>query len=378
MKHIIAVLFLSFMFIVNSVHAETVSTVKENLIDSLSQSGYLDKDKTVEVKNKFISKEDKTRQVVANTVSPDNEKTWHKYVTWINLFKILGILLILVAMGKFIKKVVKKLLFIFISIPLIVYQIAILALSLTFTFLPSAIHFWLSETVYIVLLGALSNIAIISWIIAKNKYLSALFNKLMGKDDVLIGMKISFISLIYFGYFTITLPSYIFGFLSVASFSIFMITTVLWIISKLKQDSIKENDFTLSVVFCHLLALIGYTAFSPTYDYFTPAVQYLFSLIVLGVLILNTLPEIQSKMKGFYFVFFTAIMLISVYSYTHFDTKLISTLVFTGYYILVFTWLAYHTFKANMILGLMSVGLFLYGSALLLEKYGSYLMFSSF
>lgn len=378
MKHIIAVLFLSFMFIVNSVHAETVSTVKENLIDSLSQSGYLDKDKTVEVKNKFISKEDKTRQVVANTVSPDNEKTWHKYITWINLFKILGVLLILVAMGKFIKKVVKKLLFVFISIPLIVYQIAILALSLTFTFLPSAIHFWLSETVYIVLLGALSNIAIISWIIAKNKYLSALFNKLIGKDDVLIGMKISFISLLYFGYFTITLPSYIFGFLSVASFSIFMITTVLWIISKLKQDSIKENDFTLSVVFCHLLALIGYTAFSQTYNYFTPAVQYLFSLIVLGVLIPNTLPEIQSKMKSFYFVVFTSIMLISVYSYTHFDTKLISTLVFTGYYILVFTWLAYHTFKANMILGLMSVGLFLYGSALLLEKYGSYLMFSSF
>lgn len=366
------------MFSINSVHAETVSTVKENLIDSLSQSGYLDKDKTAEIKNKFVTKEDKTRQVVANTTSPDNEKTWHKYITWINLFKILGVLLILVAMGKFIKKVVKKLLFVFISIPLIVYQIAILALSLTFTFLPSAIHFWLSETVYIVLLGALSNIAIISWIIAKNKYLSALFNKLMGKDDVLIGMKISFISLLYFGYFTITLPSYIFGFLSVASFSIFMITTVLWIISKLKQDSIKENDFTLSVVFCHLLALIGYTAFSPTYNYFTPAVQYLFSLIVLGVLIPNTLPEIQSKMKGFYFVVFTAIMLISVYSYTHFDTKLISTLVFTGYYILVFTWLAYHTFKANMILGLMSVGLFLYGSALLLEKYGSYLMFSSF
>ena len=113
MKHIIAVLFLSFMFIVNSVHAETVSTVKENLIDSLSQSGYLDKEKTIEVKNKFITQEDTTTQVVANTVSPDKQTTWHKYVTWINLFKILGILLILVAMGKFIKKVVKKLLFIF-------------------------------------------------------------------------------------------------------------------------------------------------------------------------------------------------------------------------------------------------------------------------
>lgn len=376
MKHIIAVLFLSFMFIVNSVHAETVSTVKENLIDSLSQSGYLDKDKTAEVKNKFISKEDTTKQVVASTASP--ETTWHKYVTWINLFKILGILLILVAMGKFIKKVVKKLLFVFISIPLIVYQIAILALSLTFTFLPSAIHFWLSETVYIVLLGALSNIAIISWLIAKNKYLSAVFDKLIGKDDVLIGLKLSVISFIYFSYFAVSLPSYIFGFLSVASFSIFIITTSIWIISRIKKDSVDENEFTLSVIFSHLAALISYTIFSPTYNYFTPGVQYLFSIIVLGALIPNTLPEIKSKMKPFYFVVFTVIMLISVYSYIHFDTKLISTLVFIGYYILVFAWLAYHTFKANMILGLMSVGLFLYGSALLLEKYGSYLMFSSF
>lgn len=377
MKHIITVLLLSFIFIVNSVHAETVSTVKENLIESLSQSGYLDKDKTSEIKNKFITKEDTTRQVIANAVSPESETTWHKYVTWINLFKILGILLILIAMGKFVKKIVKQLLFFLISIPLIIYQLIVLALSLTLTFLPAEFPFLSSEKVYIVLLGALSNIAALAWIISKNKKLSEVIQKLFGRNPILVAAKGGILAMLYFGYFTLSLPSYLFGFLSVVSFSIFITSSFIWVISKFKKTEIEDKDIILSLLFIHTLALVVYILSPLDLSYFDKGVQYIFSGIILFLLISNTVPEIENKMKLFYSVYFTIITFLSLASYVYFDTKLISTLVFTGYYIFIFMWLAYYTFKANMIIGLMTVGLTLYGSALLLEKFGSYLVFYS-
>lgn len=377
MKHIITVLLLSFIFIVNSVHAETVSTVKENLIESLSQSGYLDKDKTSEIKNKFITKEDTTRQVIANAVSPESETTWHKYVTWINLFKILGILLILIAMGKFVKKIVKQLLFFLISIPLIIYQLIVLALSLTLTFLPAEVPFLSSEKVYIVLLGALSNIAALAWIISKNKKLSEVIQKLFGRNPILVAAKGGILAMLYFGYFTLSLPSYLFGFLSVVSFSIFITSSFIWVISKFKKTEIEDKDIILSLLFIHTLALVVYILSPLDLSYFDKGVQYIFSGIILFLLISNTVPEIENKMKLFYSVYFTIITFLSLASYVYFDTKVISTLVFTGYYIFIFMWLAYYTFKANMIIGLMTVGLTLYSSALLLEKFGSYLVFYS-
>lgn len=377
MKHIITVLLLSFIFIVNSVHAETVSTVKENLIESLSQSGYLDKDKTSEIKNKFITKEDTTRQVIANSASPESETTWHKYVTWINLFKVFGILLILIAMGKFVKKIVKQLLFVIVSIPLIIYQFIVLTLSLTITFLPAEVPFLSSEKVYIVLLGALSNIAALAWIVSKNKKLCSVIQKFFGKDPILIVVKGGIFTMLYFGYFTLSLPSYIFGFLSVASFSVSITSLFIWGVSKFKKKEIEEKDILLSSLFIHTLALVVYILSPLDLSYFDKGVQYIFSGIILFLLISNTVPEIENKMKLFYSVYFTIITFLSLASYVYFDTKLISTLVFTGYYIFIFMWLAYYTFKANMIIGLMTVGLTLYGSALLLEKFGSYLVFYS-
>lgn len=377
MKHIIAVLFLSFMFVVNPVHAETVSTVKENLIDSLSQSGYLDKNKTSDIKNKFITQEDSTRQVIANSASSESETTWHKYVTWINLFKVLGILLILIAMGKFVKKIVKQLLFVIVSIPLIIYQLIVLALSLTITFLPAEIPFLSSEKVYVVLLGALSNIAALAWIVSKNRKLCAVVQKFFGKDPILIVVKGGVFTMLYFGYFTLSLPSYIFGFLSVASFSVSITSLFIWGISKFKKTEIEEKDIILSSLFMHTLALVVYILSPLDLGYFDKGVQYIFSGIILSILIFNTVPEIGNKMKPFYIVYFTIITFLSLASYVYFDTKLISTLVFTGYYIFIFMQLAYYTFKANMIIGLMTVGLTLYGSALLLEKFGSYLVFYS-
>lgn len=377
MKRIIVALLLSFMFIVNSVHAETVSTVKENLIDSLSQAGYIEQDKTSEIKNQFITQEDATRQVIANTASPESETTWHKYVTWINLFKVLGVLLILIAMGKFVKKVVKQLLFFIVSIPLIIYQLIVLALSLTITFLPTEVLFLSSEKVYIVLLGAISNIAAFTWIISKNKKLSEVIQKLFGQNPILVAVKGGILATLYFGYFTLSLPSYIFGFLSIASFSLFITSLFIWIISKFKKTEIEDKDILLSLLFMHTLALVVYI-FSPLeLGYFDKGFQYIFSGIILSLLIFNTAPEIENKMKPFYSVYFTIITFLSLASYVYFDTKLISTLVFTGYYIFIFMWLAYYTFKANMIIGLMTVGLTLYGTALLLEKFGSYLVFYS-
>lgn len=372
MKKYVMCFLLSFLFITGAVQAETLSEVKGHLIDNLSQSGYIDKGKAAEIKEKFILPEDSATEIV----SADNEKgLWNEYASWSNLLKFIGVILVLAATGKFIVKIVRRLFFILKTVPFIVYQLAVLAGSLTITFMPFFYNLWSGDRTYAILFGALANIFVGGWIVSKNKKLRDIIKAFCNKHEVLTTGGLSLLGCLYFGTFTLVLSSQLFGLLSVASFAAGLLLLLYWFFKKINKREPEINEVSLTVILTSLSMLTVYAFNSPLFGYFSSGIQYVFTAILVWVLFYHTLPLLESKNKMFYFIAFTFILSLSAAGYMQLDTTLISTLIFCAYYALIFIWLVYYTVEFNKIAGLFTLGIGLYGTAMLLEKYGSYLVF---
>lgn len=372
MKKYVMGFLLSFLFITGTVYAESLSDAKGHLIDNLSQSGYIDKDKATEIKGKFILPEDSATEIV----SADNEKgLWNEYASWSNLLKFIGVILVLAATGKFIVKIVRRLFFILKTVPFIVYQLAVLAGSLTITFMPFYHNSWPGDRIYAILFGALANIFVVGWIVSKNKKLRDIIKTFCNKHEVLTTGGLSLLGCVYFGTFTLVLSSQLFGLLSVASFAAGLFLLLYWGFKKINKREPDVNEVSLTVILTSLAMLAIYAFNSPLFGYFSAGIQYIFTAILVWALFYHTLPLLESKNKMFYFIAFTFILSLSAAGYMQLDTTLISTLIFCAYYALIFIWLVYYTVEFNKIAGLFTLGIGLYGTAMLLEKYGSYLVF---
>lgn len=372
MKKYLMRFLLSFLFITGTVYAESLSDVKGHLIDNLSQSGYIDKGKAAEIKGKFILPEDSATEIV----SADKEKgLWNEYASWSNFLKFIGVILVLAATGRFIGKIVKRLFFILKTVPFIVYQLTVLAGSLTLTFMPFFYNLWPNNQVYAILFGALANIFVVGWICSKNKRLRDIIKAFYNKHEVLTTGGLSLLGCVYFRAFTLALSSQLFGLLSVVSFAAGLFLLLYWIFKKINKREPDTNEVSLTVILTSLALLTVYAFNSSLFGYFSPGIQYVFTAILIWALFYHTLPLFESKNKMFYFIAFTFILSLSAAGYMQLDTTLISTLIFCAYYALIFIWLVYYTVEFNKIAGLFTLGIGLYGTAMLLEKYGSYLVF---
>jgi len=372
MKKYLVCLLLSFLFITGSVHAESLSEAKSHLIDNLSQSGYIDKSKAHEIKDKFILPEDIKTEIVA---AGNDNGLWNKYASWANFLKFIGVLLVLAATGKFIVKIAKRLFFILKTVPFIVYQLIVLAGSLTFTLMPFLYDLWPGDRVYAVLFGALANIFVVAWIICKNNKWSEIIKAFYDKHEVLSSGGLSLFGCIYFGVFTSLLSSQLFGALSVISFAVGLFLFLYWIFQKIYKREPEINETSVTAITTSILLLMVY-AFNPSlFGSFSAGFQYLFTGILIVTLLSQTLPVLEGEKKLSYFIAFSFIVLFSATCYMKLDTTMISTLIFCAYYFLIFSWLVYYTIEFNKIMGLFVLGIGLYGTAMLLEKYGSYLVF---
>lgn len=372
MKKYLMFFLLFFLFITGTVYAESLSEAKGHLIDNLSQSGYIDKSKASEIKEKFILPKDATTEIV----NIGKEKgLWNEYVSWSNFLKFIGVILVLAATGRFIGKIVKHLFFILKTVPFIVYQLTVLAGSLTLTFMPFFYNLWPNNQVYAILFGALANIFVVGWICSKNKRLRDIIKAFCNKHEVLTTGGLSLLGCLYFGTFTLVLSSQLFGLLSVVSFAAGLFLLLYWFFKKINKREPEINEVSLTVILTSLTMLTVYAFKSSLFGYFSTGIQYVFTAILVWALFYHTLPLLESKNKMFYFIAFTFILSLSAAGYMQLDTTLISTLIFCAYYALIFIWLVYYTVEFNKIAGLFTLGIGLYGTAMLLEKYGSYLVF---
>lgn len=381
MRNIIVSIFLSFFCIMFSsfTFANTVADIKTNLIQEMTKDGFVPNEKSNEAIEKYVTKDDKLTKVITpeDLKSAEKEGTWQSYLSLVNLIKLVAILLILVAFANVIKKIIMSCLVIIMAIPIIIYQLALLSLSLVFTFKPEII--WESQAFYLALVSSISNIIIVSWILTSYKQLEEFFEKLfkLGINPVLLAL---FYGSLYFGSYAYGYESQIFGFVTVILASFFFVVGLILLFDNI--DDLKPEpaiNFTLCV---NIAVLIGYVfvreseIFKNYFSYFTLGFEYFFTALISGILLSTTFPEtyVRKSTSMFHVILFTALSVFSCFAYFMLDAKVIGSIVMSAYSIFLLSWLVYASFKMHFIFGTAITGATLYGIALLLEKYGEYII----
>ncbi len=391
MTKTIGAIFVSFLCILMSfsAFAESPADIKIELIQNLSKDGVIDGSKQNEIIEKYVTKEDYAE--LKQTVTNDQESVVWKYLTLSNFIKVTGVILLLVAFAGFIRKIILSLWIVIMAIPIIVYQLSLFAVSLFMTFRPEAI--WESQAQYIALMSSVTNIVMIGWMLDSYPKIKVMLKKLfnLGINPVIIA---SFYMTIYLSIYAFAYNSKIFGSIAFVSLFGFVVFSAFEIFKSRLSDKKKvknENPVMLAISCATLITFIIAYAFSKdtqfVTNYLVPykfALDYIITVAVCILLGYMTSPMIQyekydhsivDKYKGLYVVTLLALTVFSLFAYVMLDSKLLCSFVLLTLYVSAFLHIGYHTFKRSYILCAALLGACLYGTALLLEHFGQYLVF---
>lgn len=350
--------------------AHTVADIKTELIKQMGTDGVFDNKLTEQYTSKYVTADDAKLQV-----SVPEESLLSKLFSWSNFLKVVGIILLLVAFSGIIKNIIIALWVVIASIPVVIYQGAMLSVTVTGLLNPSL--FWASQAFYVALFCAFANIILLVWVLdSYPKIMAVVMNLFTFKLPV--ETLASFYGMLYFGALALYYHSSIFGFFAVVCLSGLFSFTMRYVPGVLFLD-FKENMLKL-VVFGHLIVLglyVNVFMTKPEYvEYFNVGFQY-YCTIGLGVgLLVAASPFYKREAAVGYAILFTAIAATAMYGYFFYDLKVIGSIMACFYVLFMLEWIGYIGFTGGLIFGSMLTGGTLYGLAMLFETYGSMVILS--
>lgn len=365
----VSILFLFFSTML--IAEKSAADIKAELILEMQKDGYLNEESAKTARQKYISEEDKQLKVEAN--ERVTSLRWTEYLSWINFFKVVGVIFFLVAFSGMISKIISGIWFLVRKVPVIVYQLLFLSGTLLGTIRPNLI--WDSQSFYIALFSSFANILLLSWIVTSHEKLQKLIQKIFN-FGIPIECVASFFGIFYFVALAYGYQSQLFGFFAavclsgVFSFTVFYTPGTLFLY--FKEDMLK------SVVFGHLVVLFIYVlVFKQTPEstkYFDTGVQY-YCTIALGVgLLVGASPFYKLEIVFTYIGLFILLFFLASFGYFFYDLKVIASIIFVFFILFALEWVGFIGFQTGLIFGSLIIGGSLYATALLLEKYGSMLV----
>jgi len=370
------------MFLVFPAFAETqtLAEAKGELLQKMQADGYITETVAEEAKQKYILDEDKNYLIRDERVSsPDITKaeinqaeeksSWTQYFSLINFIKVLAVILLLVAFGGIIKKIIRGCWALIAMVPVWVYQGTFLAATVCASLFPAGI--WKAQFFYIALFGIFGNLLIIVWILAIWEKLLKRLIKILNFGLPLMSV-ISFLLMIYFGVFAILYQSSFLGFFAavalsgVFTFSLFYMPGILFL-------HFKENALA-AMVFGHLLALTIFISLlqlgiaTEYLAYFNAGIQY-YCTLALGVALLVGSSPFYKSASIFYFLIFIAVCVATTFLYFFAGLTGMAIILYILFALVFLEWMAYLGFKTGVITGLLLIGGLLFAIALILERY---------
>jgi hypothetical protein len=373
-------LMLSGFAMANTTPDKTIADIKINLISSMEKDGYLSKKMAGEVSQKYITEADKrtvskpitaqAAQVEQAQAAAKSKSGWKEWFSLINFIYVVAIIAFLVAFSGIIKNIISGLWIFIAAVPVIVYQVVFLSIGLFGIFRPDLIS--VSQQFYIALFCAFANLMTIGWIITTYKKLEEFIRKLFNLG-IPVSCIASFYGMLYFGALAYFYNSSIFGFFAavalsgVFSFGLYYMPGVLFL-------NFKESMMP-AVVFGHLAVLAIYTYVFKNHPELTmnfdSGIQYYCTIAMCVGLLVAASPFYKRESALGYAVVFIALFIASAYGYYMYDMKVVSSIIFAFFILFVLEWIGYIGYKSGMIIGAIIIGLGLYTTARLLEKYGS-------
>lgn len=364
------IIFSLIFFYSGSLLAEkSAADIKTELILEMKKDGYLNDTAADEAARKYITEADK-QFIVSPNKSNTSTISWREYLSWINFFKVTGVIFFLVAFSGIIKKIIAGLWGLIVKVPIIFYQLLFLSGTITGTIRPGL--FWESQSFYIALFSSFANIMLLSWIISSHedfrKFLQKLFK--LGIPPECIA---SFWGMIYFAGLAFAYKSQIFGFFAAVSLSGMLSFTVYYLPGTLFLYF--KEEMLNAVIFGHLLVLSIYIAlFKQTpelTEYFNIGMQY-YCTIALGVgLIVGASPFYKIEKAPLYAGLFILLFFLASFGYFFFDLKVMASITFVFFILFILEWIGFFGYQTGLIIGSAIIGGSLFALGLLLEKYGS-------
>jgi hypothetical protein len=304
------------MFITASASAETISTknvLKEGqviieTIDKLVSDGYITEKNAQEAKKEYVfDNPDIKERVIKNVESSsaqkvDNDISWTEYITWMNTAFFFSTICAIIFFQGVIGSIIKTGFFAILAVPVILYQILFMALTLTLSFKPEMLTDSSEFAFNFALFGSIGNIIILGWIAYCYK---DIVNKIVnlftiGLDKISM---LSFWSFIYFGMFALMYESSTFGLLSVIGF----VSCTGFLIVHMGLGialGARDDNFLPIIIFCNLLVLSVYSFIKimgidiPYFEHFEFGIQYVCSLALCISLLIASSPYLSDE-KGF-------------------------------------------------------------------------------
>ena len=352
---------------------QTFAGIKTELIENLKTDGLITDTNAVIALKKYVSDQNERKDILVK-----EDTGWRSHVTLSNGMKLVGVLLLVFAFAGMISKIIRACWIVIAAIPIIVYQIAALAFTVTATVAPAII--WESQSFFVVLFGSILNLVIIAWILDSYPKLFEMVKNLfkLGIPAECVGL---FYLSIYLGALMVYQMSVIFATATLFSLIGLVLAIVIRILEKKK---IEANDKWLSYLAYGILSfwLAVYVVLKmanifPAYlDLFKAGVQYFVIFAMAFICQAYTTPFAGYKKVEVPAIIGTALLgVFGIVAYTVLGMQVAGTLIFCSCVILLLQWVVYYAYKVGVIFGSAVIGALLYGGALLVEKYGSLLVF---
>ncbi|NHZ38927.1 hypothetical protein [Massilia aquatica] len=354
------------------VPARTAADIKTGLIEQMRKDGYLSEPVAKEVTDKYVSPGD-FRQAVgaAGNAQINTPSMWSKYMSWVNLIKVVAVICFLVVFYDAILKI-SKALWIYVSkVPTIAYQLVFLSLTVFGTLRPHAI--WPSQAFYVALFCGFANVMLVVWMVMSYEVIGRTLNKLAlyrrapHSADSLLGM-------LYFGALALMYQSGIFGFFAAVCLSGVFSFSMLYTPGTLSLQF--DERLLNAMVFGHLIVLTAYCVMRSTgmqweaAGYFAAGIEYYCTIALAVALLVGASPWPLRPHRNRYMALFILLAVAASLIYVFLDLKVSASILLCFFVLVTLEWVGYLGFRINMLVGAGALGALLYGIAVLLEKYG--------
>lgn len=338
-------------------------------IKKLEQSGYITKKNAREASASlvFSNKEFFNQHHSVDQKAQNSDIEWTKYLSWINLLKMLGIVSMLIAFRGLVFDFILHL----VKIPKNVYQALLITMSLVMTFFPEKIH--LEQASYICMFGVIANVILFAWLFETyEKFFLKIFS--LFSLNIHPFVVVCFYLSIYFGLFAIQLDSQFLGIFSciafVCMFGFIFESSGLHTVIGYSEDDHMGVSLLVNGLITLVFSLVTINEIDlPYVSVFTPGIQYICTIVFsITLLIFSSFVYKEQTGSTFYIVLMIVVEMFSLFAMTFYDLEVIPVIINTAFVLFVFSWVGYITSRVSGILTSFVLGVLLYGLAVFLEK----------